>query len=109
MQVLSTEGVENWPVDAYRVMMSIEDHEPQIVQLPKTCLQASVSDKTNVTQYSVISKQVATIQKVIVTAMASAARESKKNGYFIMKKMLQGNSQQIKKWFLSMTSRSVAR
>jgi hypothetical protein len=78
MQVLSTEGVTNWPEDAYRVSMHIEDHEPQIVPLSKTCLQVTTNDETNTTTYTVIPEQVAAIQKVIVTAMTMAAKESKK-------------------------------
>ncbi len=79
MQVLSTEGHANWPEEAYRVLMDIEDHDPQIVQVPKCCFRAVMNDEMNTTQYSVIPEQVATIQKIIVSAMGSAARESKNN------------------------------
>ncbi len=77
MQVLSTSEESDWPEDAYRVLMEIEDYGTQIVQVPKHCFKEVPNDETNTVEYSVIPEQVATIQKIIVLAMGAAAKESK--------------------------------
>jgi hypothetical protein len=80
MQVLSTEGVTNWPEDAYRVMMFIEDHDPQIVPVSKSCFKADKNEETNSFQYTVITEKVSTIQKAVVVAISQAAKESESPG-----------------------------
>ncbi len=78
MQVLSTVNISDWPNDAFRVKMHIDEHDPQIVPVPKSCFQVVMNDELEPIRYTVIPEQVSTIQQVIVTAMTMAAKESKK-------------------------------